>query len=133
MAYPSNWWQSTFNPAKSEYNLNSALLQKEQNFNAEQAQITRDFNAEQAKLQRDFEERMSNTAYQRAFNDIKSAGLNPYIMYTQGGADTPSGATAQASATQSTSKRVNVESQLKDFLKFAGGVVTTAMKVALML
>lgn len=44
------------------------------------------FSAGQAQVARDYETQMSNTAYQRASQDMQKAGLNPMMMFGSGGA-----------------------------------------------
>lgn len=51
-------------------------------------------NAKQARDMMSFQERMANTGWQRAVADMKAAGLNPMLAYSQGPNATPGGAQA---------------------------------------
>lgn len=81
------------------------------------------FNAQQAQLQRDFQQslfnqgvELENSSFQRQVSDMKSAGVNPAIMYGgagSSGAGTPSaGSGAAASGSASAPADINSLTQL---------------------
>jgi len=71
----------------SANNANQALMQQSNSYNAAEADKNRQYQTEQRKTQ-----------YQTAVEDLKAAGLNPMLAYTQGGAKPTSGAQATATA-----------------------------------
>lgn len=56
---------------------------------------TNDANVQLGREQMAFQERMSSTAYPRAVQGMKDAGLNPMLAYSQGGASSPVGSMPQ--------------------------------------
>lgn len=94
----SSWWSRTFDGDGVANEFNAWNAQNERSFNAWQSDLDRQFNSIEAAKNRDWQEMMSSTAFQRAVKDAEKAGLNPYLLYTQGGASTPSGSTASSAS-----------------------------------
>lgn len=56
---------------------------------------------------RDWLERMSNTEWQRGVEDMKAAGLNPMLAYSQGGASTPGSSAATVEPVDAMARGIN--------------------------
>ena len=96
----SDWFNSA-GIAKEDYLRGELSAQLAHNRTRELQLLAQDFNAAEAQKNRDFQERLSSTSYQRAMSDMKAAGLNPILAYSQGGASTPSGSSASVGSTSS--------------------------------
>lgn len=71
------------------YNTLQAIMQGV--YNHIENSVAMNYNSAEALANRNWQEHMSSTAYQRAVEDMKKAGLNPILAFSNGGASTPGG------------------------------------------
>lgn len=101
--------QNSNEQAQKQMDFQAAQQLLQQQYNTAEAQKNREFqqtlyndaktyNTTEAQKNRDWQSEMSNTAYQRAVQDMIKAGINPILAYTQGGASIGSGSTASISS-----------------------------------
>lgn len=106
--------------------LEDQAVKQQQDYNLSSAQKAMDFSASEAQKTRDWQEYMSNTSYQRAMTDLRKAGLNPVLAYTQGGASTPAGSTGTGYSTSSAKAEYNKDNIASDMFSL---IVNSALKV----
>lgn len=112
--YMNYYNQATKKGMEQEYAYALAGLQTDYDISV----YNNEWSAKQADISRNWEERLSNTAYQRAVKDLKAAGLNP-ILAAGGGASTPNSSQATVdtgatgTATNLASQTISAATQLK--------------------
>lgn len=115
-----------YSEANSAFNAREAA--KARSWSADQNALAMQHSAAEAQKNRDWQERLSNTAHQRAVNDLISAGLNP-VLGAMSGASTPSGSVGQGFSGGSSA--ASADSSAGSIASLFSSVVNNAMAAEL--
>lgn len=135
--YQETW--SFLDYLKGLFESQGNTIAENREYNSAEAIKQRSWASRENQLQRDWYTEMSNTAYTRSMQDLKNAGLNPILAYSNGGAAVSSTTTTPGSAGSSQgvggdsfssilNSLANVASAVADFLPNVNKIISKFLK-----
>lgn len=128
MAKPSQQINVGFQPYNNLPNSSLDVIGQIQDKNLQNEYL---FNYYGVRDQQAFAERMARNSYQYAIEDLRKAGLNPYMLYSNGGSGATTPSTSAYSASPYASAKYSADTSYKSQLTSGIlGLVGSALKAA---